>query len=309
MKKYFLRLGAFVLDMIFVIVISTLICMIPFINPKVKEINTNKDALNQETELAKDLQEKTKNYIKDNKINKFEHQEILDDFPTYYDLFKDVVIDEELTDDFKDNILIKINEQYVKTATDMSYEINKMSLNETIICLVVYLIYFGVVPFITKGQTLAKKILRLKVVDNKDETKDIPLWKYLIRAFLICELAFVIINTILIYTVSKNAFISANYWVRYIQQIYEIAFLICFVLREDQRSIHDLLLNTTVIRIDASGNKIPDPIYSQEKVNEETKVIEKPKEINKKKTTTKKKNTVKKTSAKKEEIKAEKVND
>lgn len=308
MKKLLLRIGAFALDTIFVIIISTMFCMIPFINPNLKEISTNQDALDHEVELAKDLKDRTKNYIKDNKINKFEYKEILDDFPTYYELFKDVVIDAELTDDFKDNIQNRIDEHYVTMANDYSYTISKLSLNTTIITIIIYMLYFGILPFFTKGQTLAKKILHLKVVDSVDEEKDIPLWKYLVKAFLICEIVFTIINLIIINTMSKNAFINISYWLNQARYFYEIAFLICLVLREDQRSIHDLLLGTTVILIDKKGNKIPDSNYA---LKEQSKIEELTEEkANSKKPTTSKKTTMtKKTTNKKEEVVAEKVND
>ncbi len=308
MKKFFLRIGAFALDTIIVVVISALICRITFINPKGKELLNKQDALYNETELAKDLKKKTESYVKDNKINKFENKEILDDFPNYYELFKDVVIDEELSDDFKNNIQNKITEKYTQTANDLSYEISKLSLNETIICFIVYLAYFGLIPFFTKGQTLAKKLLRLKVVDSKNEEKAIPLWKYLLRAFLICELIFVIINTIMLYTMTKKAFINATFWLNEAKYLYEIAFLICLVIREDQKSIHDLLLGTEVIHIDKEGNKIPDPIYTLPNTSKEVKEVEEAKEVKTTKKTPKKATSVKKKKTK-EEVKAEKVND
>lgn len=304
MKKYFLRIGAFALDIIIVTILSALICSIGFINPRNEEITDKREALDYEAELARDLLDRTKNYIKDNKINKFEDKEILEEFPTYYNLFQDVVIDEELSDDFKNNIEKNINEQYVTKANDLSYSISEISLNETIICFVIYIIYFGVVPFVMKGKTLAKILFRLKVVDNNDEEKNIPLWKYLVRAFLICELIFVVINTILLYTVPKSAFINASYWIMEIKYVYELAFLICMILRDDQRSVHDLLLCTKVIRVDKEGKTIPDPVYT---ISETTVEVKEKSEAPKK--TTNKKTNNKKKSTKKEEVKAEKVND
>lgn len=305
MKKYFLRVGAFVLDTIIAIIIASIICLIPFINPNVDKIEENQSAYNHETELARDLSEKTKNYIKDDKINQFEYKEILDQFPTYYDLFKDVVVDEKLSDEFKDNIQNKIAEKYTSIANDYSYDISKMSLNQTIITVIIYLLYFGVIPFVMHGQTPAKKLLRLKVVDAKDEEKNIPLWKYLIRAALICELIFTVSSLVMISLMSKKAFINASFYLKQAQYLYELAFLVCIVIREDQRSIHDLLLGTSVVLIDEK--KMPDPIYTLPNTTVEVK--ETPKDVKKttKKNTTK--NASKKKNAKKEEVKAEKVND
>ena len=310
MKKYLLRVGAFCLDMLIVYIIASIICLIPFINPNVDKIDENQKALQQEYELAKDLSEKTENYIKDNKINQFEYKEILDQFPTYYELFKDVVIDEELKDEFKDNIKNNINEKYTGIYNDYTYTINKMSLIQTVVTIITCLLYFGVLSFINHGQTLAKKLLRLKVVNTRDEEKDIPLWKYLIRAFLICETIFTITNLIMINVMPKNAFINVSYWVKQTQFLYELAFLICLVLREDQRSIHDLLLGTSVILLDKEGNKVPDPIYPLPDTTQEVKDEKVVKEVKSSpKKTTKKNSNTKKVNKKKEEVKAEKIND
>ncbi len=305
MKKYFFRIGAFFIDTVIAILIASFLCIIPFINPNADKIAENNDALKHEYELANDLRDKTENYIKDDKINQFEYKEILDQFPTYYDLFKDVVVDEKLSDDFKNNIQNKIAEQYNSIATDYSYDINKMGLNQTIITIIVYMLYFGVLPFVMNGQTLGKKLLRLKVVDAKDEEKRISIWKYLIRAFLIREIIFTLVSIILISVLSKKDFINASFYVGQAQYLYELAFLVCFVLREDQRSIHDLLLGTTVILIDKDGKRVPDPVYIQKEEVQEVKEvkIETKKQVTSSKKTTKKKNT------KKEEVKAEKVND
>lgn len=304
MKKFFFRLGAFFIDTVIALVLSAIICTIPFINPNVNKIEENQETLNNEYKLVQDLSEKTKNYIKDDKINQFEYKEILDQFPTYYELFKDVVVDEKLSDEFKDNIQSKIEEKYTGIYNEYSYTISKLSLNQTITTIIVYIAYFGILPFIMHGQTPAKKLLRLKVINSKDEESDIPLWKYIIRAILICELIFTVADLIMINVMSKNAFISASYWLNEVKYLYELAFLVCLVLREDQKSIHDLLLGTSVVLLDKAGNVIPNPVYQKEEPIKEIEEVTSPK----KKTTTSKK-TTKNKSAKKEKVKAEKVND
>ncbi|MDE5630780.1 MAG: RDD family protein, partial [Bacilli bacterium] len=182
-----------------------------------------------------------------------------------------------------------------------------------IITIVVYMIYFGVLPFIMHGQTPAKKLLHLKVVgtikvvNDKDEEKNLPLWKYLVRAFLICETIFTIANLIMINVMPKNAFINASFWVKELQFIYELAFLICIVLREDQRSIHDLLLGTCIIFVDKEGNRIPDLVNTTDA--KEVEEVKENKEINSPKKKSTSKNNSKKKNTKKEEVKAEKVDD
>ena len=112
----------------------------------------------------------------------------------------------------------------------------------------------------------------------------------------------------MLYTMPEKDFINATFWLNEAKYLYEIAFLICLVIREDQKSIHDLLLGTEVIHIDKEGNKIPDPIYTLPKTSKEVKEVEEVKEVKTTKKTPKKATSVKKKKTK-EEVKAEKVND
>ena len=73
------------------------------------------------------------------------------------------------------------------------------------------------------------------------------------------------------------------------------------IIRDDQRSIHDLLLNTRVMLMDKNKNEVFDVLFTEEDLKQEEKEekLEDKKEV--KKTTKKKKE--------KEVVVAEKVND
>ena len=57
----------------------------------------------------------------------------------------------------------KITTYYTEKAADYNYKMQKMSISNSIITLSVTLLYFGILQFFLKGQTLGKKILKLSV--------------------------------------------------------------------------------------------------------------------------------------------------
>ena len=56
-----------------------------------------------------------------------------------------------------------------------------------------------------------------------------------------------------------------------------MAFLVCMIIRDDQKSLHDLLLHTRVLRFDKDGNEINEVLF----VNSEEEIVEEKKEKSK----------------------------
>ena len=58
------------------------------------------------------------------------------------------------------------NSQTVKQATNVMYDLNKYSVSTSIINVVVMVLYFGLFQYYNKGQTIGKKLMKIKVVSN-----------------------------------------------------------------------------------------------------------------------------------------------
>ena len=69
---------------------------------------------------------------------------------------------------------------------DYVYSISKSSQPLSIITCGLLFLYFGVFAYILKGQTLGKKIMKLKVVPDKGKTLDVNL--FMIRAIILTNL-------------------------------------------------------------------------------------------------------------------------
>ena len=88
-----------------------------------------------------------------------------------------------------------------------------------------------------------------------------------LKDYLESKLLISLTDLILIFSLSKDLYINAHYWITQIKYIYEMSFLVCMVIRDDSRSFHDLILNTRVLRYDKNGHEIIEQLFSDE--NEE----------------------------------------
>ena len=69
--------------------------------------------------------------------------------------------------DYKDEII------------ELNYEVYKYRTYSSMFSATALILYFGVLPLVMNGQTLGKKIMKLRVVSNNE--KKLNFWKYLIR--------------------------------------------------------------------------------------------------------------------------------
>ncbi len=298
MKKMIFRVLSYGFDMMVISLITLGLAFVPFINPNNEEYQKQYEELNEIRIEYNTYTGKLDEVLSDNKIT----QEEYDSLNEYKSYLTDYV-DKELTDED----ITKFREESYKGYADkynaLAYAMTKNNTITKIITVVITVLYLGVLQFVLKGKTLGKFIFKLKVVDNKDMNKQIPMWKYLVRAVLVGEILIIATDMAFLYATDSNMYLQASNILTTVQYIYEIAFLIVMMMREDTRSIHDLLLGTRVVLFDKDGKEVIETQVDEvEEVKEEPKKEEK--KAAKKKTTTKKK-----TTKKKEFVSAEKVDD
>lgn len=269
MKKILLRVGAFVIDMLICIVITVLLGQISLINPENSEVAVLYQELSIEGAKYDSFIDDVEAYFKDGELVEEELTKIKTDYDTYSILFEGVNVKEEITNKKKDEIRGKIQETYINKINNINYKISKANVYQSVISFVVYILYLGVAQWLMKGQTLGKKLFKLKVVNKNDIDKKVPLWNYLLRAVFVSELLLIGTDLILVMVLDLNPYLTANYWISNLRYIYEMAFLIVLIIRDDQRSVHDLLLNTRVALFDKNGNEVKDVLFLEEDEKEE----------------------------------------
>lgn len=139
-------------------------------------------------------------------------------------------------------------EEFIEKANDINYDVSKSAYLTDIINICIYLGYFVIMPLFTNGQTLGKKLMKLKIV--KDNDSKLTANSLLIRGLLLYGIANSIINLTLLLVTSKGIYLQAS---GYVSMLYTIVIIITFfmaLMRKDGRGIPDLLAKTKVVTME-----------------------------------------------------------
>lgn len=163
----------------------------------------------------------------------------------------------------------KINiEELNKKTQAISYDLNKNGYVYLVGDIIIALLYFGGFAYWTKGQTLGKKIMKVKIVKAKD--KDLKLHNYLIRAFILNG---IILNIIILVALCfKDQYLTiCNYGSNFTRML-ELIILVCILMNSEGRGLHDFVAKTKVIDLKEEESKeieVKEEVIKKEKKNNE----------------------------------------
>ena len=155
---------------------------------------------------------------------------------------KDIIlISIECTNLMNDYFLNKINlTKYINEYSILLSEIDSKKMFINILILIYMMVYYVVLPYISKGRTLGKKILKIRIYKE-----NIKIYDYLIRSFIIngtFYLALLIILNIILPPVSY--FITVTFL-----SIFQIIMVITsyFMVLYKGKGLEDILTSSIVI--------------------------------------------------------------
>lgn len=165
---------------------------------------------------------------------------------------KDKIINNMYTkaDSFSKKIIKE--EEYVKSIkksfnqlNEINVKVKKQNILTDILMISLVVIYYGIIPFFTNGQTIAKKIMKIKVVKNDGEKA--TLVQYITRTLLIYGVINTLISIIALYIFKDNQnYILVNLGINGVYYLFMLVDLIYLAIKKD-KSLHDLISKTKVI--------------------------------------------------------------
>lgn len=135
--------------------------------------------------------------------------------------------------------------EYFNTYSNLTYQIDKNNIIITIINLIIMILYFIILPYITNGKTLGKYILKIKIKEKDKE--HIGFKTLIIRALIIDGLLFLILSLLNILIFKDNIY----FILLTISGIFQILLVIIsgfmVIYKHDLRGLQDILSESTVI--------------------------------------------------------------
>lgn len=273
MQKFFKRLAAYVVDIFIINILATLVASISFINPQyalyTADYETYLELYNQRVEVMDDID----SAYGDQVISTEELDNLKNDY-TYFGTEFDVLNDKtEVTQEDIDGLKESISNSYNDQFYDINYSLEKNMMIYNVIYIVMIIIYFGLLPIFTNGQTIGKRLLRLKVVTK--DGKDAGFVRYTVRSLILYQSVFTIIQMILVGTLSVDNYYTAIDFVTIARDLVYYVILFMVMVRIDGRGLHDFIAGTKVVMLDREGNVLPDETYATVEKTEEVKKDEK----------------------------------
>ena len=175
---------------------------------------------------------------------------------------------ETLTIDYRNQEVTM--EEYLEKGTDINYQLNKEGIPQTIVSTVLSIIYFVVLAYFMNGETLGKKLMKIKITSNND--KKLTMNNYLIRALVIDSVLMNIITIITILLFSKDIYLTSYNIISYIFSFVYIVSLAMILFSKNGRGLQDILANTKVISTETIEEK--QEVLEKEKITKKDPKIE-----------------------------------
>ena len=175
---------------------------------------------------------------------------------------------ETLTIDYRNQEVTM--EEYLEKGTDINYQLNKEAVPQTIVSTVLSIIYFVVLAYFMNGETLGKKLMKIKITSNND--KKLTMNNYLIRALVIDSVLMNIITIITILLFSKDIYLTSYNIISYVFSFVYIVSLAMILFSKNGRGLQDILANTKVISTETVEEK--QEVLEKEKITKKDPKIE-----------------------------------
>lgn len=141
----------------------------------------------------------------------------------------------------KDN-LEQLNNQLI----DLQYKYQQESKTATAISLLITFVYFTIFQYLNKGQTIGKKILKIRVV-NKEEKEPNFLTMFL-RTFIVQGILTTTISLLAIFILTKELYMETYVILNSTMSIFVVVCALMVLYRKDRRGLHDMMAGSQVIK-------------------------------------------------------------
>ena len=261
------RVCAYMIDTVIIMLLALSISTIPFLRKNTEKYEKKYSEYEERFNEYNDFYQLLVTKYKDNEINEEEYNELIKN-NNYKDYIISYYEDNKITQGEFKKIVNKINEEAKEITNEYNYKLGKITISDTIITLVCTLLYFGVFQYFLKGQTIGKKILKLKVVSSS--SKKINILNFILRSLIVNNVLLNIVGVIFLATSSKKVYLQADSILGTIVSIIEAVIIFLVLTRDDMRGLHDLLFNTKVISLEQpkteeNDSKVIEATYEEPK--------------------------------------------
>ena len=134
--------------------------------------------------------------------------------------------------------------EYFNQYSSIEYLVNKEMFLQNLFSLILMIGYFVILPYYYNGQTIGKKLMKIKIVkeDDKLTINDLAL-----RSLLSTGIAMTFIELALIFLIKDTAYFITISILSFIQFLLVITSIFMILYRKDKKALHDIVCKTLVV--------------------------------------------------------------
>ena len=134
---------------------------------------------------------------------------------------------------------------YIALSNEYNYVIKKVSFIIDLVQLIIIVGYFGTYSYYKDGKTLGKKVMKIKISSNNNNSLNHVL--LILRSLFVHGVLINSLSMILLLILHKNDYLLMDNIFNVIQSIFVIFSLFLIIFRKDGRGLHDLIAKTKVV--------------------------------------------------------------
>lgn len=151
----------------------------------------------------------------------------------------------ELEEKFLDEEIT--SNEYINEYKEILPEYEKENIALNIINLVFILGYFIIIPVINDGQTVGKKVMKIKI---QKEYGNLNTRDMILRNFITTSLLQLMISSTVLYLVDNNTYFVISLIVSFLQILLVIITTFMIIYRKDKSGVQDLITKTSVVEVE-----------------------------------------------------------
>lgn len=134
--------------------------------------------------------------------------------------------------------------EYFNQYSSIEYLVNKEMFLQNLFSLILMIGYFIILPYYYNGQTIGKKMMKIKIVkeDGKLTINDLAL-----RSLLANGIAMTFIELALIFLIKDTPYFITISILSFIQFLLVITSVFMILYRKDKKALHDIVCKTLVV--------------------------------------------------------------
>lgn len=139
-------------------------------------------------------------------------------------------------------------EKYMNETVSVNYELEQSRIPEYIVSLTLTFVYFVILQYKLNGQTVGKKVLNIRVENNKKGKLSVN--SLIFRSLIINEIGFSMLSLLSILVFNEGTYTTVSGILNMLNLCLILICAVMVIANKDKRGLHDVIAGTKVVELE-----------------------------------------------------------